>query len=102
RSKVMLALLHCCFCMSFLIVYIILLVIIFFFFQAEDGIRDDLVTGVQTCALPIFQIDSKNRAPIRINLNEFSYRKGAEIFGEKRSEERRVGKECRSRWSTDH
>src|SRR5258708_18481343 len=26
-----------------------------FFFQAEDGIRDDLVTGVQTCALPIFQ-----------------------------------------------
>src|SRR2546425_5084656 len=27
--------------------------IIFFFFQAEDGIRDKLVTGVQTCALPI-------------------------------------------------
>ena len=27
----------------------------FFFFQAEDGIRDRLVTGVQTCALPIFQ-----------------------------------------------
>src|SRR5207244_8422124 len=26
----------------------------FFYFQAEDGIRDDLVTGVQTCALPIF------------------------------------------------
>ena len=25
-----------------------------FFFQAEDGIRDDLVTGVQTCALPIY------------------------------------------------
>src|SRR5207244_8193249 len=25
----------------------------YFFFQAEDGIRDDLVTGVQTCALPI-------------------------------------------------
>src|SRR5258708_10604689 len=30
----------------------------FFFFQAEDGIRDDLVTGVQTCALPIFQADT--------------------------------------------
>ena len=30
-------------------------VFIFFFFQAEDGIRDDLVTGVQTCALPIYQ-----------------------------------------------
>src|SRR5438552_5306373 len=29
--------------------------VIFFFFQAEDGIRDDLVTGVQTCALPICQ-----------------------------------------------
>ena len=27
---------------------------IFFFFQAEDGIRDTSVTGVQTCALPIF------------------------------------------------
>src|SRR5258708_36033204 len=30
------------------------MIILFFFFQAEDGIRDDLVTGVQTCALPIF------------------------------------------------
>src|SRR3989441_9309731 len=29
-------------------------VMFFFFFQAEDGIRDKLVTGVQTCALPIF------------------------------------------------
>src|SRR5258708_34307189 len=29
---------------------------VFFFFQAEDGIRDDLVTGVQTCALPILKI----------------------------------------------
>src|SRR5258708_34976870 len=28
---------------------------LYFFFQAEDGIRDDLVTGVQTCALPISQ-----------------------------------------------
>ena len=32
-------------------------VMYFFFFQAEDGIRDDLVTGVQTCALPIFTVD---------------------------------------------
>src|SRR6476660_8328106 len=30
----------------------------FFFFQAEDGIRDDLVTGVQTCALPIYRFRS--------------------------------------------
>ena len=29
-------------------------VFVVFFFQAEDGIRDDLVTGVQTCALPIW------------------------------------------------
>src|SRR3712207_7228904 len=29
--------------------------VLFFFFQAEDGIRDIGVTGVQTCALPIFQ-----------------------------------------------
>src|SRR6266849_344488 len=28
--------------------------VVLFFFQAEDGIRDPLVTGVQTCALPIF------------------------------------------------
>src|SRR2546421_6535035 len=28
----------------------------FFFFQAEDGIRDLIVTGVQTCALPIYQL----------------------------------------------
>src|SRR5699024_11463556 len=32
----------------------------FFFFQAEDGIRDRNVTGVQTCALPIFIDSSKN------------------------------------------
>src|SRR5258708_27020218 len=30
-----------------------------FFFQAEDGIRDDLVTGVQTCALPIYRGESR-------------------------------------------
>src|SRR5207237_6901136 len=29
---------------------------VYFFFQAEDGIRDSSVTGVQTCALPIFDI----------------------------------------------
>src|SRR3712207_1142535 len=34
-----------------------IVVFIFFFFQAEDGIRDIGVTGVQTCALPIFSDD---------------------------------------------
>src|SRR5207244_5965351 len=35
-----------------------------FFFQAEDGIRDDLVTGVQTCALPIFVVASPRWCPM--------------------------------------
>src|SRR2546426_4205361 len=35
-----------------------ILVVFFFFFQAEDGIRDYKVTGVQTCALPIFPISA--------------------------------------------
>src|SRR5687768_7955577 len=34
-----------------------LIFVLFFFFQAEDGIRDVAVTGVQTCALPIFMFD---------------------------------------------
>src|SRR5258707_10420807 len=37
----------------------------FFFFQAEDGIRDIGVTGVQTCALPIYQIQTKFRDEFR-------------------------------------
>src|SRR5207244_8379017 len=38
-----------------------------FFFQAEDGIRDDLVTGVQTCALPIYKERAATaRAPIAL------------------------------------
>src|SRR2546422_6059 len=35
----------------------------FFFFQAEDGIRDVAVTGVQTCALPILLRERVSRAP---------------------------------------
>src|SRR5438552_4989173 len=45
-----------------------MLILRFFFFQAEDGIRDDLVTGVQTCALPI----SGNSAAQRYERNGFS------------------------------
>src|SRR2546426_2341719 len=37
-------------------------VVIFFFFQAEDGIRDYKVTGVQTCALPILKASRKDVA----------------------------------------
>src|SRR5258708_31488346 len=66
------------------------LVFIFFFFQAEDGIRDDLVTGVQTCALPISSGCSRTTCgwwcstPATARL-----RPGA---SSRRSEERRVGK----------
>src|SRR5256885_7145543 len=97
-----------------------------FFFQAEDGIRDYKVTGVQTCALPILPIiclmsftcrntiDSKSfclKFYIRIQLfcgftkclhsfcKDTSSRCEQCFF---RSEERRVGKECRSRWSPYH
>src|SRR3712207_7216525 len=83
----------------------------FFFFQAEDGIRDIGVTGVQTCALPIYRLrDRAHRlAPaadlaaredrVRRLPQAADQRRGQ---GAARSEERRVGKECRSRWSPYH
>src|SRR5256886_11440249 len=98
----------------------------FFFFQAEDGIRDLTVTGVQTCALPIFRPLLADRDPqVRINalraLATFHDTAFARLavplvgdadvnvavqaettLGVLRSEERRVGKECRSRWSPYH
>src|SRR5438105_391262 len=70
----------------------------YFFFQAEDGIRDPLVTGVQTCALPICSRSDRPRrrrdaleCPPRTALRDH----GASPTGGG-SEERRVGKECRS------
>src|ERR1041384_7451760 len=39
-------------------------IVCFFFFQAEDGIRDKLVTGVQTCDLPIWQGASEAMGPL--------------------------------------
>src|SRR5258708_32060157 len=107
----------------------------FFFFQAEDGIRDDLVTGVQTCALPILcsffaavrfsisiarsksalatiegreKMDSTSqwqalKVALQREAEDIFYSAGevvvVESSGISRSEERRVGKECRSRWS---
>src|SRR6201996_7160385 len=69
------------------------------FFKAEDGIRDGTVTGVQTCALPIFcghfgHVDGRVRGQLG---GQFDRRVGCT-----RSEERRGGKECRSRWSPYH
>src|SRR3989454_9759024 len=43
-----------------------LYVVFFFFFQAEDGIRDYKVTGVQTCALPIYGADRARGARARL------------------------------------
>src|SRR6266487_6615511 len=77
------------------------IIIVFFFFQAEDGIRDGRVTGVQTCALPIAPRRTRFRGP-RLRT---AHRRRRPLFRRTRgarSEERRVGKECRSRWSPDH
>src|SRR5260221_9927127 len=78
----------------------------FFFFQAEDGIRDHCVTGVQTCALPIWRGRRAQRARLPAlrgsgTAADLSSRTRG-LQREFRSEERRVGKECRSRWSPYH
>src|SRR5260221_3682221 len=75
---------------------------LFFFFQAEDGIRDHCVTGVQTCALPILIVpDSQGVLSGRLVLIPLN-RHPTDSWHGSRSEERRVGKECRSRWSPYH
>src|SRR5260370_4733560 len=86
-------------------------VLFFFFFQAEDGIRDSSVTGVQTCALPISRSNSNRtacrphpparsdspprRAARRCDSRSDSWR------AQSRSGERRVGEEGRTRGSPD-
>src|SRR5829696_9310806 len=71
----------------------------YFFLQAEDGIRDWSVTGVQTCALPICTAAGRRRTRRTGTITPKS-RPTCSIRW--RSEERRVGKECRSRWSPYH
>src|SRR5205823_11077717 len=100
---------------------------------AEDGIRDKLVTGVQTCALPIWggvplfvdvdprtycidpadaerKITPRTRAIIPVHLGgnaanmdallALARRHSLRVIEDARSEERRVGKECRcGRWA---
>src|SRR5438132_9986607 len=96
-----------------------------YFFQAEDGIRDHCVTGVQTCALPISGARREEMAALRWRDIDFQW--GSLWIKDKvveegrkvpltpylaslltslprrnqwvRSEERRVGKECRCRWT---
>src|SRR2546427_2830941 len=93
-------------------------IIFFFFFQAEDGIRDLTVTGVQTCALPILLGQCSGRI---INIASVALPSLPATDAmlmilplpcpsmtltaareTRRSEERRVGKEGRSRWAPDH
>src|SRR2546430_3225451 len=96
-----------------------------FFFQAEDGIRDLTVTGVQTCALPIYPAGQTDVArgekthgqgnALTILAHKRARAVSARLTRQtaldmdtglpgsgSRSEERRVGKECRSRWSPYH
>src|SRR5438132_13820776 len=85
-----------------------------FFFQAEDGIRDHCVTGVQTCALPICcssQLEAAmNNDPNSLNdptVMDACAQHATPMQWEhaqdfNRSEERRVGKECRYRRSPVH
>src|SRR5438309_7188787 len=70
-----------------------------FFFQAEDGIRDGTVTGVQTCALPILDGFIAN---VRGDGRWTRTRHRRTCSSTVKSEERRVGKECRSRWWPYH
>src|SRR5205807_3687223 len=100
---------------------------------AEDGIRDYKVTGVQTCALPIYRADPHQAAlPVAAEVDDRAvlqpgpprprrrsldvehldeeaelaaclvpqHRRGHQHRNGARSEERRVGKECRARWRT--
>src|SRR5689334_25441348 len=96
----------------------------FFFFQAEDGIRDGTVTGVQTCApdLPperqsltasrtwssiacspsLIRLAWKPMNPPSLAASAAAWALAVSQAPYARSEERRVGKECRSRWPPDH
>src|SRR2546426_2001115 len=97
------------------------MVLFVFFFQAEDGIRDYKVTGVQTCALPILMLTFCTTVSVisasfhRLEGRDHADRRAEgqhhvedddpsedDVERRERSEERRVGKECRSRWSPYH
>src|SRR2546427_10599569 len=85
----------------------------FFFFQAEDGIRDLTVTGVQTCALPISghqptclcrhgRVGCTGRTRSGGRFHAGGSQRGHRTWGRGGSGERRVGEEGRSRWAPDH
>src|ERR1041384_8638623 len=74
----------------------IIVCVFFFFLQAEDDIRDKLVTGVQTCALPISSTTTARSSIVTMWTSRLLLMWS---IMPARSEERRVGKECRSRGS---
>src|SRR2546430_16874944 len=91
--------------------------VVFFFFQAEDGIRVLTVTGVQTCALPIYTsvsmasgtgghrhagIGFAEERQLEILADRAPAHDAPDVGGAIRSEERRGGKEGRTRGSPDH
>src|SRR5438034_11551366 len=99
------------------------MIFVFFFFQAEDGIRDHCVTGVQTCALPISNLklaqvtfervkklsdrgvlspQDKDDKEAALAVRNAEVTQSQARISTARSEERRVGKECRCRLWTYH
>src|SRR5437773_5731679 len=106
----------------FIFIFFLSFFFFFFFFQAEDGIRDRDVTGVQTCALPISRVGGDPAAAELPALRDTRRAGGpggrgrpsrrrqsgpdpggapSSDGGRVRSEERRVGKECRCRGSRE-
>src|SRR5262249_58939575 len=92
------------FCLVLCIFLCFLCFLFFFFFQAEDGIRDWSVTGVQTCALPIYLGQDRFYVWIEDHALRSRHKNGpgpsggtSRAHAVSRSEERRVGKECRYR-----
>src|SRR5438445_9752122 len=57
----------------YFLIHLVWFVIFFFFFQAEDGIRDIGVTGVQTCALPIFSYSRASRKNTSCSRSELAW-----------------------------
>src|SRR5690606_41038460 len=98
------------FCVRHFISFLFYFFFFFFFFQAEDGIRDFHVTGVQTCALPISRRrtagDGRNQCTRSGARADSPPAAGSPSDRGRstphrpacRSEERRVGKECRAGW----
>src|SRR5437762_888257 len=75
---------------------IVIGIFFFFFFQAEDGIRDTSVTGVQTCALPIFRRTTGISQRIRRSWRHESRRFDAALRERGTRNGVRTGGECRS------